>query len=134
MCALGIILFGISLAIPALRHGKDTLGVECFTMGLFCIFGSSESDAGRQRQLMSLVSHAMHVSLLVPAYIVWGRKHVGMSWRITPLLFSISCIAILLTVPYAGIEQVYAGYYIWLSSIVIIAISPFVSCSLATAG
>jgi len=79
---LAITLFCVSLAIPATKHGKDCLGIEFFTMGLFCIFGHEKSPSGSERQLMSLFSHLIHVSALISIFIVWNRIEVDLPWKL----------------------------------------------------
>lgn len=122
VCGLGIGLFCVSLAIPAIKHGKDFLGIECFTIGLLFMFRSANDE----RQLISLVAHLMHLSALIPILIVWNRKNADLAWKLLPCLFAMICITCLLTVPYSNIERVYVGYYIWLFSIAVITLSPFI--------
>ena len=89
VCGLGIGLFVISLAIPAIKHGNDTLGIECFLMGLFCMFGPAHPQAitGNERQLMSLVSHAMHVSAIISIFLAFSRANLDISCKLPPLFF-----------------------------------------------
>ena len=130
----GVFGFLISLALPAIKHGQDQLGINCFTMALFSIFGSSPSPLANERQLMSIASHAMHLAALISIFLIWNR-------RIDASPIKISCgVTILLlasfvgTVPYSSIETVYFGFYLWLTSMAVIAVALFLPNTLPNAG
>ena len=125
MSIIGVVGFLISLALPAIKHGQDQLGVNCFTMALFCVFGSSPSPLANERQIMSIASHAIHLSTLISLFLIWIREMNAFPIKAICAMATMTCVLYIRAVPYSNIEAVYFGFYLWLASMALIAIAQF---------
>jgi len=134
LSAIGAVCFLISLALPAIKHGQDQLGINCFTLSLFCVFGSSPSPLANERQLMSIASHAMHVSVFASFVMTWLKRPGLTPPKAMCAIVAIPCALFVLTVPYSSIETVYFGFYLWLTSMAVIAVALFLPNTLPNAG
>ena len=127
LSGIGAAGFFVSLALPAIKHGQDQLGINCFTMALFFVFGSSPSPLATELHLMSIASHTMHLCAFILVLVIWNRRIHATQLKTFCSLITILCVLYLGTVPYSSIETVYFGFYLWLASMILIAIAAFSS-------
>ncbi|NNE00060.1 MAG: hypothetical protein HKN47_22295 [Pirellulaceae bacterium] len=126
-CYLGIAIFVVSLTLPAIKHGKTMLGIECVAGSSIVAFFPGRGRKASELADMCRASLVAHVCCIILVTIVCFRLQVPQIIRslITGLVLLTCCY--LVAVPYSEIEEVYPGYYLWLASLVVLSLSHYVS-------
>lgn len=123
---LGILCFMISLALPAIKHGSDMLGINCFLIALLGAVTYSPFSFLNERQMMCIASHAMHLTGLIAVVLTWNRVAGFSAVKYACVSITVLCVPYVATTRYSCIETVYFGFYLWLASLLLINAAPFV--------
>lgn len=120
ICLAGMAMFALSLVLPAAKMGSGpTFGIAWFVMGTIL----SLTPNGTEASSLSVIALFMNVGCIVAILACFSRFHLP-TLDVTVAAVCGFCALILLFRPYSGFEQLYVGYYLWLSSTVVIAVVP----------
>ena len=119
----GLVLIAGSLISPAVQHGKVLTGIEAMVIStLLSVVGRTGEGSGGSLVTMcrlAFVSHACvlldKASRLFPKHGIWTVYSFGVVGTI--------CVLNLFALPYDGFEHVFAGYYFWLTGLLLVVLS-----------
>jgi hypothetical protein len=123
---LGLAMLVGSLTLPAVKHGKVMLGFECFIVSSILAFSPpSPSATASQLIMMARVALLVQLCAAIVTVMVFLKVRTNSAAKSIPSgLVLLGCFY-LVTIPYSGIETAYAGFYMWLASLVLLAIGPY---------
>lgn len=112
LCVVGILVFVLSLLLPAARMGGGaTDGLSWFALGTI----TALMPSGNEVNLLSLVALVMNASSLVTVIAIFNRWQSPRLFATTAFLGFV-CALILLAFPYSQFDEIYVGYYLWILS------------------
>ena len=115
----GLILFALSLALPVVRHGKIVFGIECLFFSSILVFSP---DGGPRGTFTAVLAH---LACLISGVMILLNLKINMVVGLAIAgLVALNCV-IAIYFPYHSFEKMFFGYYIWLSSLVLMSAALF---------
>ncbi len=113
---IGVALCVASLFLPAAKHGKVIWGLECFSLGTIVGLTGSSNGEDDMTVFCRVAVAANACAGLMAVLGVSGKLTSGWCAAVMMCVLVV-CVGYLYRVPYAGIETVYVGYYVWLAGL-----------------
>ncbi len=117
------ILFLVSLALPAYKHGRISICLEGFTVGTLLLLRPVFDELHR----ICIWSFAMHLAAIIAWVCVFNRWTVSITVKAVLMTTIVLSGLRVLAAPYSSVETVYFGYYLWVFGVVVIGSALFIS-------